>query len=176
MKNNILISLFIILIIVSCNSERTKNDKIIKELEQGEINSREFSKIFENKALILKTNNSIELTEIASKIYSHIGIPVTSQDTQRLDIAIEYLDKALECDPLNRSAYRNKVNILTSMQEWDRAIEAVNHWLIRGKPYYYDYMIKGFIYEVLELKDSSITSFNLALAQFEQNKYEKEDV
>lgn len=177
MRQNYIFILFLLLFsIISCNNERRKEKRILDELERGKINSLTFSKSFENKANILASKNSEELTNIASGIYAHIGTPVSKQDTQRLNIAIEYINKALILSPLNKSAYQNKLNILISMQEWEKLLDAINCWIEKGNPTYYDNMLKGFVYRKIGMNDSSNVAFKTALFIFEENRFKDDDV
>src|SRR5690606_21007169 len=130
----------------SCNNQKQKEKQVLNELEQGETNAKKFSEIFKNKDVLLKTTNSNELLKIASEIYMHIGVPFSPEDTQRLNIAIEFLDKASKLDTLNKEIYRNKVDIYAAMQKWDEAIVSINKWINKGTPTYYNYMLKGFIF------------------------------
>lgn len=177
MKKNLLLVWILLLSIsfVSCQNELRKDRRILKELENGIINTENFSAYFENRETILGSQNSEQLNNTASVIYAHIGIPVSRQDTHRLMIAVEYLDKALDLDSLNRSAYRNKLNILSSMQEWESAIEAIDQWLSFGESGYYDYMLKGFVYEKMKLSDSSRIAFEKALRVFDEAGYSEAD-
>lgn len=178
MNNNILIISFLIIIhfLASCNNEKSKNRRILKELNQGAINSENFSEFIRNKDILLESKNSEELTNIGSTIYLHIGFPISKQDTHRLNIAIEYFEKALIINRNNRNAYRNIVKILMSMKKWEKGLQKIDEWLISGNPHYYDHMLKGFIYEILDKHNNSLDSFKAALKSFEKNNYKSSDV
>lgn len=169
------IVLLIVLILLFCECRNTNSNKK-DELEEAIANTKKFEEIFENKSKIINTKNSTELVTIALDIQTHIGWPVSVQDTQRLLVAIDFLNQALYLDSLNRSAYNSKVKILMSMQLWNKSLEVIDEWLSKGKPLYYDYMLKGFVYETIDLNDSSLASFQEALKLFEVSGYVKDDV
>ena len=168
-KNIVICCMLMSLLLVSCNkcSDKEKYyEQISKEVEQGERNASEFSKIFDAKSAILATYNSKELTKTALQIYRHIVHPTFKQDTIRLNVAIEFLNKALALDTLNREAFQIKFNIQTSLHLWDKSLNTINQWLKKGKPNYKDYMLKGFVYEKTDSTDKSLKSFRKALLYF----------
>lgn len=156
-------SLLILITFIGCNSDRVKEKRLNQQFIEGEILSREFSNIFLKEDENIKNMNEDELTELASRIYVHIGTPTVRQDTQRLYVAIDYLDKALTINPSNRTAYRYKLDIQTTMQDWQESLKTVDDWLIRGVPHYYDHMLKGFIYSKSGNIDSSRLAFMCAM-------------
>lgn len=158
------------MVIASC-SNRSKHGKLISiESEQGVENAEKFSKLLEGKDSLLKTDNSEQLTKTGCDIYIHIGVPEYSQDTQRLNIGIELLNKAIELDDTNVNAFFCKFNIETAMQNWKEALPCINKIIQISAPNVDNFMYQGSVYEMLNKPDSSVIAFKNALLLFDKER------
>lgn len=173
MKNYIY--LLIILLCFSCNKQKQRERRLYRELEQGNANSENFALLFTDSIKILSSKSSRKLNNTAFLIYSHIGIPLYKQDTVRLNFALRCLDKSLKIEPSNKSAYQNKINILGSLQDWDRIPIEIENWLKQNDTTYYDLMLKGFAYEMANKPNSSQNCFTQALKVYDINVNTKRD-
>ncbi len=162
-------------LMVSCNV-RNENNNFVKKGTFGESSIEEINNFVGKKESFLRKGNSQELNDIAVEIYFYVGSPSTVSDTTKLNVAIEYLDKALELKKDNKVAYYNKVDILSEMKMWGSGIQTIDSWLDNEKAHYYDYMLKGFIYEMKDERDSSVLYFEKALNTFNSSDYPEDDV
>lgn len=165
----------IAILMVSCNLWNG-NSNIVEKATSGELSIEEINNFVDKKESFLRKGNSPELNDIAVVISIHVGYPSRLSDTTKLNVAIEYLDRALELKKDNKVAYRNKVDILSKMKKWGSCLQTIDSWLDNEEAHYYDYMLKGFIYEMKDERDSSVIYFEKALNTFNSSDYPEDDV
>jgi tetratricopeptide (TPR) repeat protein len=168
MNRYILFWIITAMVIASCSNRSKVDKRIIIDYEQGTENEERFSKLLEDKDNLLKINNGEQLTKTGCNIYSRIGVPEFSQDTQRLNFAIELLNKAIKIDASNVNAFYCKFNIQTAMQNWKEALQSINKIIQISAPDVDNFIFQGSVYEMLNKPDSSIIAFKNALLLFDK--------
>jgi len=158
------------MVIDSCSNRSKVDKRITINYEQGTENEEKFSKLIEDKDNILKKDDGAQLTKIGCNIYTRIGVPEFSQDTQRLNIAIELLNKAIKLDDNNVNAFYCKFNIETAMQNWKEALPCINKIIQISAPDVDNFILQGSVYEMLNKPDSSIIGFKNALLLFDKER------
>ncbi len=156
-----LIFIGLIILAYSCNN---KEKQIDKSTDLGRKSAEEFAQIFtnENKKYLLNSENIEELYGYSSKMYTHIGNPLSTQDTNRLSFAVELLNRILVLDDDYLNAYRTKFSILCTIDRFDDALLVLKS-LYKKEESYYTLMNQGFVYEKLMKSDSSDLYFKKAL-------------
>lgn len=158
------------LLVISCNGRREVNN-LRREIEKGSFNFKRLEEILSNKEELINRYDSRNLNDLALLISDHIYI----EDTMRLNIVIEFYDKALDKKKNNRAAFINKLNILAKIKRWDDCLLTIDYWLNLNRASYYDYMLQGFVYEMLNNREASIYSFKKALQLFDKHWYHVKD-
>lgn len=124
-------------------------------------------------ACISKDDNearSIKLNDKANNIYMRIGIPTNSNDSVLIGDALMLLDSAIQLDSLNKSAYVNKMNILTSTKEYGQAISVIRSLQLLDSHNYYYFFLEGCALYKSEDSKKAFDKFTISLNKFD-SKY-----
>lgn len=160
------ISLF--LFISSCTGQNTSENKKAEQLNRTTMNSIEFEKKIEKGIKEYQTWDHIKLVNEAAYIYAHVGHPYYAEDTNRLIIALKYLDRAIGLNDTNKTAYHNKFNILSSLGRYTEALTILQYLVSHSKQNGESYLIKGLIFEKMGKIDSAQNNYKLAIESYDQ--------
>jgi tetratricopeptide (TPR) repeat protein len=142
---------FLVIIVNSCLNSNKKNseDKLIKELDQGEKNAIEYKKRINNGITNYNTWNYNKLIEEASFITS------SAADSTFLCVALKYINKAIFIDNNKLEAFNIKFQILCELGEYKNAIVVLRKIISLRKYNEQTFLIQGLLYEKMGINDSA---------------------
>ncbi|TKG92886.1 hypothetical protein EYV94_18100 [Puteibacter caeruleilacunae] len=120
----------------------------------------------EGRKPVEATNRSMALTDSASNLL--VNYHLEKQNTAKLDVILELLNKAIDCDSTNFLAYNNKLMVLSLKNEYLKAINLLDKMLSFNKNHAQLLFFKGLIYEKLEDPTSTQIFYNKADIMYEK--------
>lgn len=144
------------------NSNKNHEKMLSEDFERGkrQANKREEKLMHTIEKIDYSSYKS--LVSSANYIEDYVGTPSTKRDSLLIKFALQLIEIATENRELDKMTYRLKLDMLASLDEWEDALETVNHWLKLKSDYYYDYMLKGYVLSKIGNEDSLQYSFLLA--------------
>lgn len=168
MKKLVIMCGFLILNCSSCNYTGDNNSKTFNP----QVNNNDTVESFNYRSNYdsLKLDNTSmdeKLVNKASVLQMEAGIPISVDDTLKLEKALHLLDKAININSRNDVAFTNKVKILTMLERFPEALDVIKI-LIESKDNYAEgYSYSGFIYEKIGNNDSSQIMYHKAIHAYD---------
>ncbi|MDD2529550.1 MAG: hypothetical protein PHT26_16055 [Lentimicrobiaceae bacterium] len=165
MRRIVTVSGFLILICLSCNY-KGGNNSYINISPTG--NNDTIGKF--NNYDSLNLDNGLldeQLVNKATDLQKEAGMPISHDDTLKLEKALALLDEAMNVNSRNDVALANKVKLLTMLGRFSEALDGLEI-LIESKANYAEgYAYSGFIYEKIGKNDSSQIMYHKAILAYD---------
>lgn len=149
------LTLISIILLTSCLGRNKEPDRQSEQFDRTKLNAIEFKRKVEKGVKEYKKWDYSRLNDEASEIYGLIGKPNFKDDSVFLDVALLYLDRAIELNSVVVTAYQNKYNIVASFGRYREALKLMQKINSLSENFAYGYLSQGLIYEKLNNLDSA---------------------
>lgn len=160
---------FLIIFCFSCNYTRDNNSKIFNTHinNNDTVESFNYQSNYDSSLKLDNGSKDEKLVNKASILQMEAGIPISVDDTLKLEKALHLLDEAIIINPQNDLAFTNKVKLLTMLERFPEALDVIKI-LIESKDNYAEgYSYSGFIYEKIGNNDSSQIMYHKAIHAYD---------
>jgi tetratricopeptide (TPR) repeat protein len=154
MKNVIKLGIFLLIIATSCSH---------KSVDFSNTDEMNILKITRQD---LEKHSSIELVNFSTEIMLKYSA-ISTKDIKVLKKCVEILDVAIEKNPRNDFAYQNKISLLLSLKEFDKALFTIDKMLLNIGDFAEGYFGKGMVLEYIGEIDNANLAYDKAILLYD---------